>query len=431
MASLIKEKTKLGISWRVCFVAADGSRPSIRLGTITKADAEAITGSIERIVTAKKHGLAVDPETQTWIDRLNDDYAGKLAALGLIPKRGTATIQGFIKEYIATRTDVQSNTARNWKNTLAAITKFFGEDRGMRTITAGDADDWRQAMVNEKTAEATISKRIIHARFFFKKALRKKLVTSNPFSDIVAGSQTNSARLRFIDRDTIQTVLDHCPNHEWKSIVALSRFGGLRCPSETLALKWSDIDWAKGRILVTSSKGKAHGKGERVVPLFPELEKILLAASEAAPEGAVYVVPSYQGDGDKNLRTQFQRILRRAKVASWPRLFHNLRASRETELADKFPLQAVTLWLGNTPKVAAGHYLMVTEDHFAKALTTDTSNEKAAVQKAAYQEVALATTGEQTPEQLCTGLRQNESNNTQYQLVTATSLPPIGFEPTT
>jgi hypothetical protein len=41
-----------------------------------------------------------------------------------------------------------------------------------------------------------------------------------------------------------------------------------------------------------------------------------------------------------------------------PRLFHNLRASRETELAQEYPLHVVTGWLGNTPKVALKHYLM-------------------------------------------------------------------------
>ena len=50
-----------------------------------------------------------------------------------------------------------------------------------------------------------------------------------------------------------------------------------------------------------------------------------------------------------NLRTTFGKILRRAGLEPWPRLFHNLRASRETELVEKYPVQVVTSWLGNTP----------------------------------------------------------------------------------
>jgi hypothetical protein len=49
------------------------------------------------------------------------------------------------------------------------------------------------------------------------------------------------------------------------------------------------------------------------------------------------------------------------------RLFHNLRASRQTELTDIFPAHVVAKWLGNSVKVANDHYLQVTDEHFALA----------------------------------------------------------------
>lgn len=62
------------------------------------------------------------------------------------------------------------------------------------------------------------------------------------------------------------------------------------------------------------------------------------------------------------------RILERIGVEPWPRLFQNLRSSRETELANQFPIHVVTGWLGNSPKVAQQHYLQITEQHFAEAV---------------------------------------------------------------
>jgi hypothetical protein len=84
-----------------------------------------------------------------------------------------------------------------------------------------------------------------------------------------------------------------------------------------------------------------------------------------------------------------QKIVRRAGLQPWPRLFHNLRASRETELVEKYPVQVVTGWLGNTPSVAMRHYLMTTQQHFDAALRdgeplADHRDEKVA-QKAAQQ----------------------------------------------
>ena len=61
------------------------------------------------------------------------------------------------------------------------------------------------------------------------------------------------------------------------------------------------------------------------------------------------------------------RLLRRAGVSGWPRLFHSMRASRQTELQREFPLHVVCSWLGNSPRIAQQSYLLVTEDDFAKA----------------------------------------------------------------
>ena len=49
-----------------------------------------------------------------------------------------------------------------------------------------------------------------------------------------------------------------------------------------------------------------------------------------------------------NLRTQLERIIRRAGLNASPKLFQNLRSTRETELVPEFPLHVVTAWLGKT-----------------------------------------------------------------------------------
>ena len=54
-------------------------------------------------------------------------------------------------------------------------------------------------------------------------------------------------------------------------------------------------------------------------------------------------------------------------VSGWPRLFHSMRASRQTELQREFPLHVVCSWLGNSPRIAQQSYLLVTVDDFAKA----------------------------------------------------------------
>ena len=50
-----------------------------------------------------------------------------------------------------------------------------------------------------------------------------------------------------------------------------------------------------------------------------------------------------------------------------PKPFHNLRASRETELVAEHPLHVVCTWLGHLALVAQKHYLQVTDADFERA----------------------------------------------------------------
>ena len=61
------------------------------------------------------------------------------------------------------------------------------------------------------------------------------------------------------------------------------------------------------------------------------------------------------------------RIIKRAKLTPWQRTFQNMRSTRETELAEHFPMHVVNKWIGNTESVAVQHYLQVTSDHFERA----------------------------------------------------------------
>jgi len=145
--------------------------------------------------------------------------------------------------------------------------------------------------------------------------------------------------------------------------------------------------------VVQSPKTAHHGKDSRVIPLFPELKAILTEAFDLAPEGAEYVIGggyreralTSNGWRNCNLRTQFERLVKRAGLQPWPRLFQNLRASRETELAQGYPIHVVTAWLGNTPNIALKHYLQVTDSDFERASRDGAESAAQAAQNAQQQ----------------------------------------------
>ena len=123
---------------------------------------------------------------------------------------------------------------------------------------------------------------------------------------------------------------------------------------------------------VTSPKTEHHvGKGSRVLPIFPELRPLLEDAREVVPVDSEFIIQRYR-NSTQNLRTQFQRIITKAGVKPWAKLWQNLRASRITELVDQFPEHVVIKWMGNTSKIAREHYLQITDEHKSRAIEEPT-----------------------------------------------------------
>jgi hypothetical protein len=51
-----------------------------------------------------------------------------------------------------------------------------------------------------------------------------------------------------------------------------------------------------------------------------------------------------------------------------------------TELAETYPVRVVCKWIGNTERIAAKHYLQVTDDHFERAAGGDAKGAPPALQ---------------------------------------------------
>jgi integrase len=360
---------------RILFLDKNGDRKTIWLGKVSKRTANEIKTWVEAINTAAIAGHSIDGETAKWLADIGDALHAKLTKVGLVTPRQLAVpveptrLGAFLESYIVGRTDIKPRTRINLDLARRRLVEHFGADKALSQITAGDADAW-VIWLKSQYADGTAGRTIKRAKQFFRAAIRKEIIGKNPFADAKAPSQVNEARKFFVTLDAAYAVLDACPDAEWRLIFALSRFGGLRCPSEHLALTWPDVDWERDRFRVVSSKQEhLEGGGVRWVPIFAELRPYLEEAFDLAPEGAVHVINRYR-DGDQNLRTQLQRIIRRAGLEPWPKPFQNLRATRETELAEIFPVHVVCAWIGNTERIAAKHYLQVTEEHFALATRT-------------------------------------------------------------
>ena len=367
-------KTKLDSNGRQGFrirFYSDSKQREIYVQGIGRRDeriAETIRRHCEDIVKAKLNNVAPPPEALAWATTVQGQIRNNLVKWGLTdaiaPKLNTDVgrlLGAFTTAYINGRTDVKQTTKINYLQTKRLLIEYFEADKPLKSITMADAERWRRWMLDKSLAVATVSKHCKRAKTMLAEAVKDRLLSESPFADLKGGDESNASRQFLVDLDITARVLAACPDADWRLIFTLARFGGLRCPSEVLGLKWTDVDWDGNRIRIDSPK-----TGRRFVPIFPEIRKALDESFAAAAKDAVYCVIRYRGS-KRNLRTQLCRILVTAKVERWPKLFVNLRSTRRTELQDKFLDHVVNKWLGHSGKVAEKHYLQVTDEHWQTA----------------------------------------------------------------
>ena len=243
------------------------------------------------------------------------------------------TLGAWLDEYINERQDVKQATKDTYTKAKANLQDYFGKKKLLRTITATDAKKWRVWLktqgnrrdANRKSmADDTVRRRTGTVKQFFSEAVERGYIESNPFSKLASTTPGNAKRQFFVEPDVIESCMEHCPCIDWRTILALTRYGGIRVPSELIPLRWEDIDLPGGKMVINASKTEHHAAGGvRVCRIFPELCPYLEAAWNAAPERTEFVINRYRKPG-QNLRETFLKILKRAGVAPWAQVVSEL-----------------------------------------------------------------------------------------------------------
>jgi len=119
------------------------------------------------------------------------------------------------------------------------------------------------------------------------------------------------------------------------------------------------------RFIVYEPKVEHHpGRGHRTVSISGELRPHLERAYAEREEDAVYVVPRVRVTS--NLGTHAKRLVKKAGVDVWPKLFVNMRGSCSDDLERRgIPEKAINAWIGNTARLRSKHYHAVRAEDWA------------------------------------------------------------------
>jgi integrase len=441
MASLFRRPTG---GAAIQFSGLDGRRRTLGLGDVSDRVASKALDAVERLLEAARYAQPAPADVTAWLESLPEATYARFIAAELVaprekPRSSRVTVAEHAKAYLDRRTDIKPASRLVLAHAVRNLVDYFGET-ALADVTSADADDFSRWLATDARVRgessrkpkglspATLGKRLSWAATIWRDAVRRELVNRNPFDDVKKPGGVNPDRQRYVPAETIETLIAAEPDLEWRALLALARYLGVRTPSEPFSMTWDCIDWQRKRIRIPSPKTEVHNKSYRMAPILPEVLPHLEALYAATPEGTLFVFSRLRERESRrraekgfwsalNLRTALQKKLAKAGIAPWPKLWHALRASAETDLARRFSLASVTAWLGNSPKVAATNYLMVTDEDFDRAAS----------------EIALQSALQSGPELQRNEQRRDPGNEKTpgKPRVLSNSVAGAGFEPTT
>jgi integrase len=344
MASLAKDNR----GWRLLFVGQDGRRRTLRLGRVDRRTAESIRYHVENLLVAKTAGVPVRPETAVWLAGVGSKLRERLVRAGLVEAVGGPDVRlaDAVASYLSRQNHIKPASLVATRLALQNAVEYFGPGRLLGSITRGGADDFAKWLLcgarSRKHRHATpglrpttARKRIERVRAFFRDAVRRRMLPENPFEDVEGPRGSDSDRQVYVSTEIVERLIDATPSLEWKLLLAMARYQGLRFPSEPFSLTWDCVDWERGQLRVPSPKTEVHGKPWRVVPIMPPVRPDLEALFEAPPPGRVYIFHELrQRESTRaaergwwasvNVCQHLLRLIRRIGERPSPRLWHTL-----------------------------------------------------------------------------------------------------------
>jgi len=381
MASLCNDRNG---NRRILFVDGAGNRKCIRLGKIDKRTAEVVLRHVENLLSARLAGVSPPKDTATWLADISPELRSKLAKCGLVEGQpGMPTVADYAQQYLQRQTHIKPASLLAVHQAVENLKEYFGQ-RPLDTVSRGDCEDFKRWLLTEACrragkgkglSPATVGKRLQYAASVFKDAVDRQLIPRNPFAGVRRPKATNPERQAYVPAEVIERVIDYMPDPEWKLLVSMARYIGLRVPSEAFSLTWDCVNWEKRLLRVPSPKTERVGKPFRIAPIPPQVWVHLDRVWQQAPTGSKWVFERLRQRDSMNqakrgfwaalnLRKGLQTYLAKAGIRPWPKLWQALRASAATDLATRLPGHVVSAMLGHTQKVAEAHYLMVTEEHY-------------------------------------------------------------------
>jgi len=258
-------------------------------------------------------------ERETFTGPTARKYLSRLLAVATGEEMQSYTVESWAKEWLRRKErDSSKATMARYNSHADAFLDWLGDGRRkkpLESLTTQDARKWREKLQDEGRAGKTVLSYTKDIGAIYRAAIREGLVSFNPFTALETIDTSDSLDRKPFAGEEVGKLLAAAPSEEWRGLILVAAFTGLRL-GDAARLSWSSVDLEAKRITLVPSKTKKK-KREVRIPIQPDLLAYLLAAPVAddKPDALVFPTLGKLRVGDRTgLSQTFNKIMAAAGV---------------------------------------------------------------------------------------------------------------------
>ena len=201
------------------------------------------------------------------------------------------TVESWLREWMATKkAALGQKTVERYEKPIKDFLAHLGARASLplRAVTPKDVRSFRDAELRKGKSPVTanLAQRIVASALGA--AVRMGYLTTNPASavDYLATHEAKAQKETFTPEE-ISALLEAAPSDDWRGIILLAAFAGLRL-GDAMRLRWGNVDLQAQAITFTPTKTARLGK-KLALPMHPEIEGFLLKHPPGASDDALVV----------------------------------------------------------------------------------------------------------------------------------------------
>jgi len=281
-----------------------------------------------------------------------------------IKKELNVKFDDFIEQYYENHCKVNHRSLEKCADVHVKLLKRYFSGKCLQEITPLVIEKFKAERLKE-VSTSTVNRSLSFLKAMFYKAINwGQFEGVNPVSKIKYYKENNK-NLRFLEKHEINRILQFCKGSIGGIIIIALNTGMRR--GEIFNLKWRDIDFK--RDIISLLKTKSGDK--RMIPINEFLKNKLISIRKHPK--SEYVFCKQDGQPYKDIRTQFNTVLRNAGISKMR--FHDLRHTFASQLVmNGIDLNTVRELLGHADLKTTLIYSHLSQDHKKQAVNVLCSN---------------------------------------------------------